>query len=699
MAIVDLHRSDVETNIQGGVEFSFSKDAVNKLFQMMSNYMYSDKEYAVVSELAANAIDAHAMVGKQNVPIKVQLPTRLESEVVIRDFGPGMSEENVYRFLTQYGESSKGNTNDQIGAWGVGSKSPAAVSDSWSVISHHDGKRMHFEVFITAAGVPTLKKIFEGATDETGVEVRVPVPTNNHYAWTNAASRAFKHYKVKPEFNVHVELSPVKYEHIGDGWARLGRGASGRGGALIVTMREYQLDYTKIINELPTDSPVRKLFAGNWQKFDFMFGVGEISLSISREQIQYDEQTLKAITTRLLETHDQFKAKVKADLDAATNSVEYRQALLKWYNEDVSPAFLLSIVDGKYGIKVLPSDISHVRAEVDDLKGLVCVRGDKTRSLTRSFNTWGLNHIRVNDNWVAAKSKYNFNVNLVISHLTSVQVVIRDVHDTASRIRFSGDPKITYLILDQNIFSDEIKTVLGSTFAKAPREKRDPATELSACYIKNGNRFTRVPKAEYTNLLTSKTVVAVKIKNAVSASMNDEVISPELSFLDRNGWTIVGYKDVKPSALKGPKEALEHVYNEMVNDAGLKASVAEYNLKHMFNQASGCTAAMLMIREHDISSPMWDTFKVVMQPMIDHYKAKGTTPSGAYVPPNFNRWVKVCELLKKPTPTTGVTDISSTLEELRLKYPMLEMINVSWWNGSTNKEAVKQYIELVDSKI
>src|SRR5512139_3120637 len=107
MAIMDLHRSDVQTDIQGGVEFSFSKDAASKLYQMMSNYLYSDKEYAVISELSANAVDAHALVNKKDVPITIQLPTRLESEFVVRDYGPGLPEDAVYRFLTSYGQSSK----------------------------------------------------------------------------------------------------------------------------------------------------------------------------------------------------------------------------------------------------------------------------------------------------------------------------------------------------------------------------------------------------------------------------------------------------------------------------------------------------------------------------------------------------------------------------------------------------------------
>jgi len=697
MAIVDLHRSDVQTDITGGVEFSFSKGAVNKLFQMMSNYMYSDKEYAVISELAANAVDAHAMVSKHDTPIEVNLPTRLESEFVVRDFGPGMSEQDVYRFLTQYGESSKGDTNDQIGSWGVGSKSPAAVSDSWSVISHHDGKKMHFEVFITQAGIPTLKKIYEGESDTTGLEVRVPVSPNGHNQWVNAAQRAFKHYKVKPVFNTTLHFPVIDYKYEGNGWARHARG--NRGGKLMITMREYDLDHAKVMSAIPSDDPCRKLFTGGWQGFDFMFNVGEISLSISREQIQYDDKTLAAITGRLQEVYKQFKDMIVADLNVAKNGVEYRQAVNKWYQDEVPTSFLLYLIDGKHGIKVLPGDISAITGEVGAFKDVACVHGDRSKTINRNFTAWGTNIIRTSERWDHTTSSYTSFVSLSISHLDRVQVVIRDVRDAVSRIKNAGDHGMFYLIVNKSPFPKEVKTVLASTFEKPERQKRDPATVLSECYILNGQRFYRIPQHDYESYKTAWDIVAVKIVNAVSLSMNDDANTSEINFLLNAGWKVVGYKDTKPSFLKGQKEALEYLYDQLNKNSDLKQTIEDQNMRNMFNQAGACHSAMLMIRTDEIKSPKWNEYRKELQVLVDFYKKKGGPASGGYTSSLFTRWKKVCEFLGKPDNISGVTNLSGILDTLKERYPLIEDINVSWYYGAPNIKAVQSYISMVDEKI
>jgi hypothetical protein len=203
----------------------------------------------------------------------------------------------------------------------------------------------------------------------------------------NAAQRAFKHYKVKPVFNTTLHFPVIEYKYDGNGWARHARG--NRGGKLMITMREYDLDHAKVMSAIPADDPCRKLFTGGWQGFDFMFNVGEIGLSISREQIQYDDNTLAAITGRLQEVYKQFKDMIVADLNVAKNGVEYRQAVNKWYLDEVPTSFLLYLIDGKHGIKVLPGDISAITGEVGAFKDVACVHGDRSKTINRNFGSKG----------------------------------------------------------------------------------------------------------------------------------------------------------------------------------------------------------------------------------------------------------------------------------------------------------------------
>ena len=95
--IVDTKR-DVESNITNSKEFSITKNAV-KIFSALGNYLYSNKEKAVLHEISANAIDAHKLAGIEDTPISVSCPTTFDPFLRIRDFGPGLDDANIFLLM------------------------------------------------------------------------------------------------------------------------------------------------------------------------------------------------------------------------------------------------------------------------------------------------------------------------------------------------------------------------------------------------------------------------------------------------------------------------------------------------------------------------------------------------------------------------------------------------------------------------
>lgn len=72
-----------------GVEWS------SKIARMFSDQVYSDPILAPVREYLCNAWDAHKLVGKEDVPVVVHVPTLLEPHWSVRDFGPGLSQAQI----------------------------------------------------------------------------------------------------------------------------------------------------------------------------------------------------------------------------------------------------------------------------------------------------------------------------------------------------------------------------------------------------------------------------------------------------------------------------------------------------------------------------------------------------------------------------------------------------------------------------
>lgn len=145
------------------------------LYKLMYTHLYEDKEKIVIQELAANALDAHKAAGIEDTPIHIQLPSVVNPELVISDFGTGMSEEFVRTLYTTYGASSKRADNEAIGGFGYGSKSPFAISDAFTVKTTQDGTTTTIACFLDN-GLPSFSIFTNESTGApSGTTITIPV--------------------------------------------------------------------------------------------------------------------------------------------------------------------------------------------------------------------------------------------------------------------------------------------------------------------------------------------------------------------------------------------------------------------------------------------------------------------------------------------------------------------------------------------
>ena len=74
---------------------AFTVQAGAKMFQMLSSGLYSDKIRAAIRELSTNAFDSHVDNGCPTRPFDVQLPTKLDPQFRLRDYGTGLDDVQV----------------------------------------------------------------------------------------------------------------------------------------------------------------------------------------------------------------------------------------------------------------------------------------------------------------------------------------------------------------------------------------------------------------------------------------------------------------------------------------------------------------------------------------------------------------------------------------------------------------------------
>ena len=313
--------------------FGVANDAdLAHLFRVLRSQMYSDKIKAVIREYSTNAMDAHIDVGKDNVPFDVTLPTEMNPYFTIRDYGPGLSEDGIRKVYTQYGASLKRGTNAMNGMFGLGSKSAFAYGDSFTINSYHNGVLSVYEAYLDETDLGKVRKLMSVDTDAiSGIEIKIPVRKHDINAFANKAASVYKHFSVQPNvknMSSH-DMSPIKFRYKGDGWGIVDA-ASWNGNAFYAVMGNvcYPISMSTIYSSAPKEV---------WQGLDSLnrltlylnFKIGSLSISSSRESLDYNRKTMENICKRIREMmHDMLK-ETRKEVEGCSDIVEAKRVFSK----------------------------------------------------------------------------------------------------------------------------------------------------------------------------------------------------------------------------------------------------------------------------------------------------------------------------------------------------------------------------------
>ena len=299
-----------------------------KAFNILSSGLYANKIRAIIRELSCNAVDSHVAAGRPETPFDIHLPSQLEPWFAIRDYGTGLSHEQVTNIYTTYFESTKTASNDFIGALGLGSKSPFSYTDNFTVTAIKDGIKGIYSAFINAEGVPSIAKMGEEETaDPAGVEVKFSVNDRWDFSkFQDEARTVFTYFKLRP---VISGVSDFKFrertyetENIIPGVHSYGD--RGRGSNAIMGNIAYPIEVPQA-NQKDLGDVAGLLDCG----LELHFAIGELDFQASREGLSYIPQTIESIKRKLEAVNAQLAVHIAAEADAIKNLWERAFYLLK----------------------------------------------------------------------------------------------------------------------------------------------------------------------------------------------------------------------------------------------------------------------------------------------------------------------------------------------------------------------------------
>ena len=153
---------------------------------------YSNTQLAVVREVSANALDANAEANASR-PIEIKVPTSMNPTFAVRDFGGGLSEEDVFGLYSKYGKSTKRESNNYIGAFGIGKFATLSYGDNFTCVSCHNGKKATYNIFVNEDDDTKISRIGDPVptNEPTGLSIEVAVADNDINSFTQIVQEFF----------------------------------------------------------------------------------------------------------------------------------------------------------------------------------------------------------------------------------------------------------------------------------------------------------------------------------------------------------------------------------------------------------------------------------------------------------------------------------------------------------------------------
>lgn len=297
-------------------EQTFMIKASGTAFQILSSGLYADKIGAVLRELGCNAADAHIANASSTKPFEVKLPTALDPGFYVKDWGPGLSKEEVIELYTTYFSSSKSDSNDFTGAFGLGSKSPFSYTDQFTLTSVHGGTARHYIAYLGDEGFPRISEVGEEPAQPDwphGLRVSFPVNQQDVGEFTKAAKRIFRWFRQAPRIR-GMELTPEPPLLAGERFRlyRAHRSAAYEDAALspglYVLMGNvcYPVDVEQALMQKSSGDGaqadlIERFKALHTAALVLTVDIGTVSVAASREQLQYTEATRAALYAACVE--------------------------------------------------------------------------------------------------------------------------------------------------------------------------------------------------------------------------------------------------------------------------------------------------------------------------------------------------------------------------------------------------------------
>lgn len=267
------------------------------IIQILSSNLYSDPIGSFIREITSNGWDAHVEAGVSD-PVIIELKRDAEGQAYCRisDSGVGLSKERFNDIYRNIGASTKRQTNDQIGGFGIGRFSALAYAESVLITSVHEGIKSMYVMYKEDLDI-NIDEIFSApTTDANGVSVKVDVQESDIADFALAVHEQLMYFD-----NVYFDTTLNGKDPFND--VKLKKFENEKFTLATMFDDDDNLGSVKILLGKVSYPVVQGLhipsiFSG--LNIGINFDIGELQVTPNRESIRVNTEVLKVIQARVV---------------------------------------------------------------------------------------------------------------------------------------------------------------------------------------------------------------------------------------------------------------------------------------------------------------------------------------------------------------------------------------------------------------
>ncbi len=366
--ITDTQKITIE---RSGVsrEGKFTVKSGAHIMRILRDKIYSNKVLACLREYSTNAWEAHRLNNNEHTPIEITLPNLIDPMLKIRDFGPGLTFDQIEKLICSYGETTKDNSNEFAGCFGIGSKAAFSYSNTFQITSICNGSKVIANCYIDETEEGRISELFHGPANDdekSGIEIAIPVQLCDMGKFADEAKNLFRFWDLPPTVKGHAGYTPMVnswyLRNPAKDWGFLDKQGYYATAYIVMGGIAYRLDGDKIGN---LDSIHERIL----DKSLVIFAkIGDVTIAANREEVDYTPKTIGFVKEFLRKIEIEAKTEIDSEFTKCVTEYETRKLFYSYFRGGAMDNVMTQLFSGSYKAKLGINEIGTSVFEEDDTR-------------------------------------------------------------------------------------------------------------------------------------------------------------------------------------------------------------------------------------------------------------------------------------------------------------------------------------------